>query len=164
MRCHSCLAQSTKIYCSKCTKEFFGGRKISSLSFDKRVFYQKRKEYTKRISISSVQDKLFLTFDENNTLMTTDIEGHYILKPSPSEDQVDNNHDICANEHLSMQISKQIFKIPTAESALIPFSTGELAYITAHAGLIRTLCRLVFGQFLLKTAECPNIKRLEFCQ
>ncbi len=111
-------------------KELFGGRKVSGLSFNKQEFYQKRKEYAKRISISGIQDKLSLAFDEHNTLVTTDIEGRYILKPSPSEEQVDNSHDICANEHLSMQISKQIFKIPTADSALIPFSSGELAYIT----------------------------------
>jgi serine/threonine-protein kinase HipA len=130
MRCHSCLGQSVKIYCPKCRKELFDGKKVSGLLFDKQAFYQKRKEYAKRISISGVQDKLSLVFDENNILTPTDIEGHYILKPSPSEEQVDNSHDICANEHLSMQISKQIFNIPTASSALIPFSTGELAYIT----------------------------------
>jgi serine/threonine-protein kinase HipA len=124
------LTESAKIYCPKCLKELFDGKKVSGLTFDKQEFYQKRKEYAKRISISGVQDKLSLTFDENDTLITTDIEGHYILKPAPNEEQVDNSHDICANEHLSMQISKQIFKIPTAGSALIPFSTGELAYIT----------------------------------
>ena len=130
MRCHSCLAHSAKNYCPKCTKELFDGNKVLRLSFDKQEFYQKRKEYAKRISISGVQDKLSLKFNEHNTLIVTDIEGHYILKPSPSGEQIDNNHDICANEHVSMQISKQIFNIPTADSALIPFSTGELVYIT----------------------------------
>ena len=130
MRCHSCMVETAKTYCPKCIKELFDGKKVQALTFDKQEFYQKRKEYAKRISISGVQDKLSLTFDENNTLITTDIEGHYILKPAPSEEQVDNSHDICANEHLSMQISKQIFNIPTAGSALIPFSTDELAYIT----------------------------------
>jgi len=122
--------KSSKTYCPKCSKELFDGRKISALAFDKQEFYQKRKEYAKRISISGVQDKLSLTFDDNDTLITTDIKGHYILKPAPNSEQIEKSHDICANEHLSMQISKQIFKIPTASSALIPFSTGELAYIT----------------------------------
>jgi acetyl-CoA carboxylase carboxyltransferase component len=54
MRCHSCLAKSAKIYCPKCTKELFDGKKVSALSFDKQEFYQKRKEYAKRISISGV--------------------------------------------------------------------------------------------------------------
>jgi len=130
VRCHSCMVESSKTYCPKCSKELFDGRKVSSLTFDKQAFYQKRKEYAKRISISGVQDKLSLTFDTNDTLITTDIEGHYILKPAPNAEQIEKSHDICANEHLSMQISKQIFKIPTASAALIPFSTGELAYIT----------------------------------
>ena len=130
MRCHSCLAESAKIYCPKCSKELFDGKKVSGLTFDKQAFYQKRKEFAKRISISGVQDKLSLKFDDNDILITTDTEGRFILKPAPHEEQVDNSDDICANEHLSMQISKQIFKIPTALSALIPFSTGELAYIT----------------------------------
>jgi serine/threonine-protein kinase HipA len=124
------MVETAKTYCLKCSKELFDGRKVSALAFDKQEFYQKRKEYAKRISISGVQDKLSLTFDDNDTLITTDIEGHYILKPAPNAEQIEKSHDICANEHLSMQISKQIFKIPTASSALIPFSTGELAYIT----------------------------------
>jgi serine/threonine-protein kinase HipA len=124
------MVETAKTYCLKCSKELFDGRKVSALAFNKQEFYQKRKEYAKRISISGVQDKLSLTFDDNDTLITTDIEGHYILKPAPYAEQIEKSHDICANEHLSMQISKQIFKIPTASSALIPFSTGELAYIT----------------------------------
>jgi serine/threonine-protein kinase HipA len=130
MRCHSCLVESTNIYCHKCIKELFAGKNVSGLNFDKQEFYQKRKEFAKRISISGVQDKLSLKFNENDELISTDTKGIYILKPATSDEQIDNSHDICANEHLSMQISKQIFKIPTASCALIPFSTGELAYIT----------------------------------
>ena len=130
MKCHSCMRESKKLYCSKCLKELFDGKKVSSLSFDKKEFYKKRKEFAKRISISGVQDKVSLKFDDSSKLVITDTEGHYILKPAPSADQLDCEYDVCANEHLSMQISKQIFKIPTASSALIPFSNGELAYIT----------------------------------
>ena len=35
-----------------------------------------------------------------------------------------------ANEHLTMQIARQIFKIETAENALIFFADGTPAYIT----------------------------------
>lgn len=130
MRCHSCMVETAKLYCPKCLKELFDGKKVSSLTFDKKEFYQKRKEYAKRISISGVQDKISLKFDSANILVATDTEGHYILKPASRADQLDREYDVCANEHLSMQISKQIFKIPTASSALIPFSSAELAYIT----------------------------------
>jgi len=130
MRCHSCMRKSTKLYCSKCLVELFDGKKIGSLSFDKKEFYKKRKEFAKRISISGVQDKISLKFDDSDELVITDTQGHYILKPAPGSEQLECEYDICANEHLSMQISKQIFKIPTASSALIPFCNGELAYIT----------------------------------
>jgi serine/threonine-protein kinase HipA len=124
------MTPSSKTYCSKCLKELFNGRKVTALAFDKQEFYQKRKEYANRISISGVQDKISLKFDESNHLMTTDKEGHYILKPIPNAEQIEKAHDICANEHLSMQLSKQVFNIPTAQAALIPFNNGELAYIT----------------------------------
>jgi serine/threonine-protein kinase HipA len=35
-----------------------------------------------------------------------------------------------ANEHLTMQIARQVFGIETAENALIFFQNGEQAYIT----------------------------------
>jgi len=108
----------------------FFGYKVEALDFDKQTFYKKRKEYVKRISISGVQDKISLHFNEKERLEITAIDGQYILKPMPSIEQIDNAHDVCANEHLSMQLSQQIFKIPTAFNALIPFSNGELAYIT----------------------------------
>lgn len=41
-----------------------------------------------------------------------------------------NLEDIAVNEHLSMQISSQVFKIPTALNGLIEFNDGELAYMT----------------------------------
>jgi len=131
MKCHSCLKPTHKqVYCAKCTKELFDGHKVKALSFDKQTFYKKRKEYVKRISISGVQDKISLSFNGDDILEITAIDGEYILKPIPSIEQIDNAHDVCANEHLSMQLSQQIFKIPTAFNALIPFSNGELAYIT----------------------------------
>lgn len=37
---------------------------------------------------------------------------------------------ISANEHLTMQIAQQVYKIPTAENRLVFFKNGEAAYIT----------------------------------
>ncbi len=131
MKCHSCFKEITsQLYCRKCTKELFDNIKVSPLDFDKKEFYKKRREYAKKISISGVQDKISLAFNDNNQLKTTATNGQYILKPILSGEQIALEYDICANEHLSMQLSTQIFKIPTALNALIPFSNGELAYIT----------------------------------
>jgi serine/threonine-protein kinase HipA len=55
-------------------------------------------------------------------------QGRYILKPIPSAGK--NREQMPANEHLTMQIAKQVFGIETAENAMIFFKNGSPAYIT----------------------------------
>ncbi len=133
MNCYGCLKpiQQSLQYCPSCSKELFNSRKIKSLSFDKKEFYAKRQELHTSMSISGVQDKISLRFSETTgELEPATKNGQYILKPLPSGSTLKNIDDIVANEHISMQISRQVFKIDTALSALIEFSNGELAYIT----------------------------------
>jgi serine/threonine-protein kinase HipA len=55
-------------------------------------------------------------------------QGTYIFKPIPRDlKKVDQ---VPANEHLTMQIAKQVYGLNTAENALIFFSDGTPAYIT----------------------------------
>jgi len=130
MQCYGCLKViSTERYCQKCKTELFDGRNIKPLSFNKTEFYEKQQELASVMSISGVQDKISLSFNSENDLVPTAVEGHYILKPVPSR-PLNNQEDIVANEHISMQISRQIFDIPTAINGIIPFNDGELAYIT----------------------------------
>ncbi len=134
MICLGCL-QEKKLkghYCAKCTLALFDGKTPKPLNFDKTQFYRTRSELAERMSISGVQDKLSLAFNDANELVPVSKNGHYILKPVPTNPQsaVQNVDDMVANEHLSMRISKDIFGIDTAESGLIRFSDGELAYIT----------------------------------
>ena len=130
MRCKGCLKDITSgNYCPKCKKELFSGVNVKPLEFDKAAFYKAQTELADRLSISGVQDKISLKL-EGNRLVPTATAGEYILKPVPASDHLNHKEDIAANEHISMQISKQIFGIDTAPSALIPFSDGELAYIT----------------------------------
>ncbi|MBS1661115.1 MAG: HipA domain-containing protein, partial [Bacteroidetes bacterium] len=82
----------------------------------------------KRISISGVQEKYSLR-QEKNSLFLTDTKGTHILKPVPGE-RLDRVIDLPANEHLSMQIAKQVFGIRTAECGMIFFDDGSPAYIT----------------------------------
>mgnify|MGYP002641580964 CR=1 FL=1 len=132
MKCYSCLKTiHSGSYCNPCLKNLFDGRKIKPLNFDKTEFYEIKKQMTNRISLSGVQDKISLKYGRNNDLVPTDTQGEFILKPIPMiHDSAINLEDIAANEHLSMQISSQIFKIPTALNGLIEFKDGELAYIT----------------------------------
>lgn len=85
-------------------------------------------EKRKRISISGVQEKYSLRLQKNN-LSLTDTGGTHILKPVPTE-RLDRVSDLPANEHLSMQIARQIFGIKTAACGMIFFDDGSPAYIT----------------------------------
>ncbi|MFK2822177.1 type II toxin-antitoxin system HipA family toxin [Arcobacter sp. YIC-80] len=131
-KCYACLEEKklkSQFYCKKCIDEVFGGVTPEPLDFDKKDFYIQRNELAHRMSISGVEDKLSLTFNDNR-LKVTATNGSYILKPVPMSHQIKNQEDVAANEHLSMLISKKIFKIDTANCAVIPFRDGELAYIT----------------------------------
>ncbi len=85
-------------------------------------------EKRKRISISGVQEKYSLRLVKNN-LILTDTGGTHILKPIPAE-RLDMVNDLPANEHVSMQIARQVFGIKAAACAMIFFDDGSPAYIT----------------------------------
>jgi serine/threonine-protein kinase HipA len=85
-------------------------------------------EKRKRISISGVQEKYSLSQDKNN-LVLTDTGGTHILKPVPSE-RLDRVIDLPANEHVSMQIARQVFGVRTADCGMIFFDDGSPAYLT----------------------------------
>jgi serine/threonine-protein kinase HipA len=77
------------------------------------------------MSISGVQEKFSILLDKNKLRLIKEGEqGQYILKPKRSAGE--NPEQMSANEHLSMQIAKQIFNIETAENALIFLVTGNL--------------------------------------
>jgi serine/threonine-protein kinase HipA len=70
-----------------------------------------------------------MLLEKNKLRLTNEGEqGTYILKPIPRD--VKNVDQVPANEHLTMQIARQVYGIQTAENALIFFSNGEPAYIT----------------------------------
>jgi serine/threonine-protein kinase HipA len=85
-------------------------------------------EHSKRLSISGVQLKYSLRLD-NKKLVLTEKGGEYILKPIPPAQQLLYVDQVPENEHLTMQIAKQIFNIPTAENVLIHFQDGTPAYL-----------------------------------
>ena len=127
--CMGCLKQiENGPYCNVCLKKMFKG-KSPILNFKKTEFQTIRYQMIDHFSISGVQDKISLKLSGKNLIPTTS-EGEYILKPIPESQVPQLQNDISANEHLTMQIAKQIFKIQTAENALINFVDGESAYIT----------------------------------
>jgi serine/threonine-protein kinase HipA len=130
--CPGTLAPGFTTYSPKCIKEVFGGKRVSHiLSFPspKTEGEQKRLllENRSRISISGVQEKYSLKLNKKK-LELTDKGGEYILKPIPSD--LLNVNEVPANEHLTMQIAAQVFKLNAAKNALIFFADGVPAYIT----------------------------------
>lgn len=132
--CPGTLAEGYSTYSPSCLRNLFNGKKVKHiLTYDQPQFNEEVAdlfiENRKRISISGVQEKSSFVLEKNVLRLTKEGEqGTYILKPIPRDlKKVDQ---VPANEHLTMQIAKQVFGLNTAENALIFFTNGSPAYIT----------------------------------
>ena len=132
MNCKGCLKEiKEEQLCNKCRKELFDGKKVSlQLDFGPPDNGENMEliKNLQHISISGVQVKYSLK-RENKKLVLTESGGQYILKPVPiglfqKLDQAP------ANEHLTMQIARQVYKIPAAACAMVSFNNGTPAYLT----------------------------------
>ncbi len=129
-QCLGCFRMSKEVYCKRCQKQLFENQKVSYvLDFDKKEFLSATVALSEHLSISGVQDKISLGIEENKLTPTTK-DGLYILKPVPLMEYGELIADIVANEHFTMQLASQVYKIETAKNGLIAFSDGELAYLT----------------------------------
>jgi serine/threonine-protein kinase HipA len=137
--CPGTLTEGFVSYSPACLRNLFNGKRVNHvLPYEQpqqseevaELFMENRK----RISISGVQEKLSLLLEKNHLRLTNEGEqGTYILKPIPVDlKKVDQ---VPANEHLTMQIARQVFGINTAENALIFFKNGAPAYITRRFDL-----------------------------
>lgn len=84
-------------------------------------------DLTKKMSISGVQVKYSMKLQEGE-LTLTEKGGQYILKPIPSG-QFKNLDQAPANEHLTMQIARQFFKIAVPPNSIIYFQDQTPAYL-----------------------------------
>ena len=132
--CPGTLAKGFKTYSKTCLNNVFNGKKVDHiLPYDARIGIPESdelfQENLQRISISGVQEKFSFLMVKNKLQLTREGErGTYILKPIPKSGK--NPDQMPANEHLTMQIAKQVYGIETAENALIFFRDGSPAYIT----------------------------------
>lgn len=119
-------------YSPACLRKLFDGKKVSPvLDFDYDADSIDLIDQINQISVSGVQEKLSAIINNDKiTLTPTGQQGKYIIKPSPNYKHLRFRDQIPANEHLTMQIAKQVYKINTAENGLIFFANGEIAYIT----------------------------------
>lgn len=132
--CPGTLAEGFTAYSQSCLRSLFDGKKVSHvLPYEQpqqsEEVAEQFMENRKRISISGVQEKLSFLLEKNLLRLTNEGEqGTYILKPIPRDlKKVDQ---VPANEHLTMQIAKQVYKLNTAENAIVFFKNGSPAYIT----------------------------------
>ena len=132
--CPGTLAEGHTTYSNLCLKRVFNGKRVNHvLPYNSPMHNSKTEglfdENRQRISISGVQAKFSVVLEKNKLrLVNANERGTYILKPIPRG--VKNADQMPANEHLTMQIARQVYGIETAENALIFFKDGTPAYIT----------------------------------
>jgi serine/threonine-protein kinase HipA len=128
-RCPGCFKAEQDTYCRPCRKRLFGGKQVPFiLPFSRRDYNAAKFAVTAdRLSISGIQTKISLGLNDRRLEMVNS-GGQYILKPIP-QGVFQHLELVPINEHLTMQIARQIFGIEVAENALVAFAGGELAYI-----------------------------------
>lgn len=132
--CPGTLTEGYKTYSNTALKRVFNGKKVSHIlpyysPSTNEITDELFEENRKRMSISGVQEKFSVLLEKNKLRLVIEGEqGQYILKPIPGAGK--NADQMPANEHLTMQIARQVFGIETAENALIFFKNGAPAYIT----------------------------------
>jgi len=132
--CPGLLSEGYSQYSPLFLRRMFSGKKVSHIlpynapEADEED-QQKFMENQQRISISGVQEKYSAILNKNILRLTEEKEqGTYILKPKPHG--LKRPGMVPANEHLTMQIAAQVYKIKTAENGIVFFRNNEPAYIT----------------------------------
>ncbi|WP_317173235.1 type II toxin-antitoxin system HipA family toxin [Maribacter aquimaris] len=132
--CPGTLKKGLNAYSKTALNRLFNGRKVSpTLPYESPVTNAITealfKENKKQLSISGVQEKFSVLLEKNKLRLISEGEqGQYILKPIPNAGN--RKEQMPANEHLSMQIARQVFGIETAENGLVFFKNGDPAYLT----------------------------------
>lgn len=130
--CPGTLISGYDTYSPTCLRKVFDGKKVSHImDFSYKDSPESLISSINRISISGVQEKLSAIIKKGKIIITPEGEsGRYIIKPIPDYKHLRFRNNIPANEHLTMQIASQVYKIKTAENAMVFFSDGQPAYIT----------------------------------
>ena len=158
--CPGTLAEGFTSYSKTCLNKVFNGKSVTHIlpynapatnEESNAIFEQNRK----RISISGVQEKFSVLLQKNKLRLTNEQErGTYILKPIPSFGK--NADQMPANEHLTMQIAKQLYGIETAENALIFFKKGAPAYITKRFDVNKDGSKIAQDDFASLALRTPQ--------
>lgn len=157
--CPGTLASGNATYSISCLRRMFNGRRVKHIlpyaspanDAETQIRFIQNQQ---RISISGVQEKFSVLLEKNKLRLVEEGEqGTYILKPIPSLGK--NADQIPANEHLTMQIARQVFGIETAENVLIFFKDGEPAYLTKRFDVNKDGTKLAKEDFASLAGRTP---------
>lgn len=127
--CPGNLASGFTKYSPSCIKNLFDGINVSPFcDFNNEA--SSFEGHLGKYSISGVQEKLSgIIYNKKIILSPEGVQGKYIIKVIPGNKLLQYRDQIPANEHLTMQIAKQVFEIEVAENGLVFHEDGSLAYI-----------------------------------
>lgn len=156
--CPGTLAASYTTYSPTAIRRVFNNQRVSHiLSFSNDENHRTMiDDNIGKISISGVQEKFSAVLKNKEVLLTPEgSQGEYIIKPIPDYKRIQHRHFMPANEHLTMQIARQVYNISTAENALIFFKNGEPAYITKRFDIVNNekIKQEDFASLLQKTSD-----------
>lgn len=158
--CPGTLSEGFDTYSRTALKRVFNGKKVNHiLPYDSPTSNPESdalfEDNRKRISISGVQEKFSVILEKNRLRLNNENEnGTYILKPIPGAGK--KSDQMPANEHLTMQIARQIYDIETAENALIFFKDGTPAYITKRFDVSEDGSKLAQDDFASLAKRTPQ--------
>jgi serine/threonine-protein kinase HipA len=159
--CPGTLADGYHTYSRTALSRVFNGKAVSHiLPYDSPATDAETdelfEENRQRMSISGVQEKFSVLLEKNKLRLINEGErGTYILKPIPNAGR--RPDQMPGNEHLTMQIARQVYGIETAENALIFFKNGAPAYITKRFDVKAGGGKLAQDDFASLAGRTPQI-------
>ena len=134
------MAEGYNTYSPQAVKRLFDGKKVSPfLNFNINELRQSDVivRAMQRISVSGVQEKFSGLIDQNTIRIAESNErSSYIVKPAPWDETIATRKQIPANEHVTMQIAKQVYGIVTAENGLCFTKDGQMVYVTKRFDIL----------------------------
>jgi serine/threonine-protein kinase HipA len=131
-QCNGCLKDNVSGFCSSCERILFDRSRVSpQLKFNWEDISKRIDSQPMGFSISGVRRKGFIGKPRGVELvpkMDIDEKSLYIIKPILTRFNLPDQSP--ANEHLTMQMAKQIFGIKIAECAFVNFANGAPAFLT----------------------------------
>jgi serine/threonine-protein kinase HipA len=158
--CPGTLSEGHTTYSRSCLTKVFKGKKVYHvLPYDSPASNPETAELfdenRKQMSISGVQEKFSVLLEKNKLRLINDGEqGEYILKPIPSVGK--SQDQMPANEHLTMQIARQVYGIETAENVMIFFKNDTPAYLTKRFDLEKDGSKIAQEDFASIAGRTPQ--------